>query len=221
MASVQDYLNLITSEFREKSKFISTVEANVAVQVRVQALLASMASLFDVDTALGQQLDVLGLWVGISRNVSIPIENVYFAWDDNQFVGWEYGTWQPSNAPATVTSLPDDAYRILIKAKIAANQWNGTTEGAYDIWETIFKTLNILIQDNQDMTYSLGIVGGIVDSLTLALIVGGYIPLKPEGVLVNLYYIPVNNGPLFAWDVESAFLAGWDNGSFARELSPT
>lgn len=216
-----DYLNLITSEYRDQPNFIAMISAGVAIPLRVQDLMKSMIPLFDVDIAVGDQLDIIGQWVGISRNVSIPISGVYFAWDGTANVGWDYGTWQPALAPTNVTSLPDDAYRTLIRAKIAANQWDGTTDGAYAIWDAVFPQFTILIQDNQDMSYDLAVVGGIVDSLTLALITGGYIPLKPEGVRVNEYYVSVDSGPVFAWDLDSTLLMGWETGSWAREFPPT
>ena len=219
--TLEDYLNLITSEYRQKPNFIATVSAGVSVQLRVQELLAAMIPLFDVDVAVGQQLDVIGLWVGVSRNVSVPIPGVYFSWDADYTLGWDFGSWQPASAPADITSLPDDAYRTLIKAKIAANHWDGTTDGAYAIWDAIFKNITILIQDHQDMSYDLALVGGIVDSLTLALLTGGYIPLKPEGVRINTYFVPVDTSPLFGWDLESDFVKGWDESSWAREVVPT
>jgi hypothetical protein len=219
--TVTDYLNLITSAFRQKPKYLATVTLDVTVQLRVQELLQSMIAKFDVDVAVGSQLDTIGKWVGITRNVSIPISGVYFTWDADYTLGWDFGTWQPNLAPASITTLPDDAYRTLIKAKIAANQWDGTTDGAYRIWESVFTTVTILIQDHQDMSYDLALVGGIVDSLTLALLTGGYIPLKPEGVRVNTYFVPVDTGPVFGWDVESPYLGGWDEASWARELAPT
>lgn len=217
-----EYLNLITSEHRPKPNFSATVALNVSASVRVQALLASMGPLFDVDIAVGDQLDIIGKWVGVSRNIAVPISGVYFTWDGTDFtVGWDYGTWQPASTPSEVTVLPDDSYRILIKAKIAANQWDGTTDGAYAIWDAIFTTITILILDHQDMSYDLGVVGGTVDSLTLALITGGYIPLKPEGVRVNSYFVAIDSGPVFAWDVESDLLKGWEEGSWVREFKPT
>lgn len=219
--TTEDYLNLITSEYRLQPNFIATLTLWMDFYVYIQGILNSMIPLFDVDLAIGQQLDVIGQWVGVSRNVAIPIPGVYFSWDGDYTVGWDYGTWQPDNLPTSVTVLPDDAYRTLIRAKIAANHWDGTTDGAYAIWDALFPNFTILIQDNQDMTYDLAIVGGQIDSLTAALITGGYIPLKPEGVHVNNYYIPVDANPLFSWDVESEFLGGWDEGSWARDLSPT
>lgn len=219
---VQDYLDLITSAFQGKPNFTAVITALVSAPVQIQKVMQSMIPLFDVDVAVGDQLDVIGEWVGVSRNIAIPIAGVFFSWDGtNPFVGWDYGTWQPSSQPTDITSLPDDAYRTLIRAKIAANSWDGTTDGAYAIWDQVFPDSTILIQDNQDMTYDLAVVGGIIDSLTLALLTGGYIPLKPEGVLVAAYYVSVDAGPVFGWDVESVQLGGWDEGSWVREIAPT
>lgn len=218
--TVQDYLNLVTSEHRQKPNFIATLEALVKFPVYMQNLLATMIPLFDVDIAVGDQLDIIGLWAGITRNVRVPIPGVYFSWDGTADVGWDYGTWSPNLGNTAVTVLPDDAYRTLLKTKIAANGWDGTTEGAYAIWDRVFKNFTILIQDNNNMSYDLAFVGGIVDSLSLALIVGGYIPLKPEGVRVADYYVSVDSNPAFGWDVESAVIGGWDTCSWLREFSP-
>jgi len=218
---VSDYVGLITSEYAQQPNFIAMVTQFAQIFVYIQSLSQSMVPLFDVDVAVGQQLDVIGQWVGVSRNVAIPIAGVYFTWDSTFDVGWDYGTWQPSNAPTNVTVLPDDAYRTLIRAKIAANSWDGTTDGAYAIWDSVFPQFTILIQDNYNMSYDLAIVGGIVDSLTLALITGGYIPLRPEGVAVAEYYVSTDTNPSFAWDVESTLLQGWDEGSWLREIDPT
>lgn len=222
MASVSDYLKLITSAWQGKPKFTAVITADTSVQVQVLNLLASMIALFDLDVAAGNQLDIIGQWVGISREVAIPSAGVYFTWDGTDYtLGWDYGSWAPPTTPVTITSLPDDAYRTLIRAKIAANRWDGTTTGAYAIWDAIFPTFKILIIDHQDMSYDLAIVGGIVDSLTLALLTGGYLPLKPEGIRINEYLVSVDSNPAFAWDVPTTdLMAGWDTGSWLREISP-
>jgi len=219
--TVEEYLNLITSAYRKKPKFEAMVSDYVSVPSRVQDLLASMIPIFDVDVAVGDQLDIIGLWVGISRNVNIPTTGIYFSWDGvDPTVGWDYGTWQGNLPTSTITELPDDAYRTLIKAKIAANKWDGTTTNAYVIWDALFPDLNILIQDNQNMSYAMIFFGGIISSLTVALITGGYIPLKPEGVRISGYYIPVDDGPVFGWDIDTDYMQGWDQGSWAQFYFP-
>lgn len=223
MSSVDDYLGLIPAANSQQPNFTATITTDVSTQVQVQNLMQSMVEpLFDVDTATGAQLDIIGQWVGFSRNVTIPVAGVFFTWDGtDQFVGWDFGVWQDPNQPTEITTLPDDTYRLFIRAKIAANHWDGTTDGAYAIWDEVFTDTTILIQDNLDMSYDLAIVGGIVDSLTLALITGGYLPLKPEGVRVNEYFIPVDTGPVFGFDLDAEFIQGWDEGSWAREISPS
>jgi hypothetical protein len=221
--TIQTYQNLVTSEYQNQPNFQATIALSVGMSVQVQALLASMmTTIFDLDSPpVGNQLDIIGQWVGVSRSVAIPIAGVYFSWDDTKFDGWDFGNWRPGNAPTTITVLPDGAYLTLIRARIAANQWDGTTEGAYAIWEKVFPTFAILVIDHCNMTYDLAIVGGIVDSLTLALITGGYIPLRPEGVLINEYLVSVDTNKAFAWDVENTYLAGWNEGSWLRALAPT
>lgn len=220
--TIDDYLNLVTSEHRDKPNFISMVSLDVSLPVRVQNLFMQMIPRFSPFLAVGQQLDVIGQWVGISRNVSIPVEGVYFTWDGSNFsLGWDYAIWEDQLQPALITVLNDGSYRVLILSKIAANKWDGTTEGIYDILGALFLTVTVLVDDHQDMSYSVGIVGDVINSLTIALITGGYIPLKPEGVRVRNYFFAVNTGPFFGWDLDSPYVKGWDTGSWAREIDPS
>ena len=219
--TVDSYLNLITSEYRQKPNFTAMVGLVASAMVRVQDLMASMIPIFDVDVAVGDQLDIIGQWVGISRDIPIPIpgSDVYFTWDSTAEKGWDFGTWRPEDQPTEVTSLPDDVYRTFVKAKFAANSWDGSLEGMYAVWDSVFTDITIFIQDNQNMSYDIGFVGRPVDSLTLALLQQGYLPLKPEGVRVGIIYSPIDNNPMFAWDIETATFKGWDEGSWARLLS--
>lgn len=219
----QDYLDLVTSEYDGQPNFNAMLAFLVAVPVQVQSLMNQMiTTLFDLDSPpAGDQLDIIGEWVGISRVVKVPITGVYFSWDDVQATGWDYGSWQPSNLPTAIVDLPDDAYLTLIRATIAANSWDGTTTGAYAIWDIIFPQFTILIQDNCNMTYGLAIIGGIIDSLTLALITQGYITLRPQGVAVSEYFVSTDTNPAFCWDIETTDAQGWDQGSWLKEIAPT
>jgi hypothetical protein len=216
---ISDYLNLITSEHKDKQKFIATVSVNVQIQVAIQAILTSLVDALDIDLALGSQLDVLGEIVGVSRVITVSIANTLFTWNGVDATGWNYGVWQDQFAPLGTLSLPDDVYRTLIKTKIAANAWDGTTEGAYAIWAQLFSTQQILIQDNQDMTMGVVLIGGSIDSLTLGLLTGGYISLRPEGVQTIFYAVPADTNPGFGWNVSSAYLGGWGTGSWLNIVS--
>ncbi len=221
MSTIKQYQDLITSEHQGQPDFLAVVALSVTVYVRLQNLLDSMIPIFDIDLSpVGNQLDIIGEWVGVSRIIKNPFSNIFFTWDGTAAQGWDFGIWQSPGNPSAIISLPDSAYLTLIRAKIAANTWDGTTEGAYAIWSILFPQYTLLIQDNQNMSFDIAIQGAVPDSLTLALLVGGYLPLKPEGVLIREYFIPVDTGPLFAWDTVSPSLDGWDVGSWARELAP-
>jgi hypothetical protein len=220
MTDVLDYQNLITSEYTNQPNFMAMVGVGVSAGVQVQALMTAMIALFDLDTPpVGDQLDIIGQIVGVSRNLEVPITGVLFSWDATAAIGWDSGVWPNPLNPDSITTLDDASYLLLIRARIAANQWDGTTEGAYSILKILFPDLNFVIQDYQNMTYSLGVEGMPLDALTIALITQGYLPLRPEGVEIVSYFLPVDSNPLFAWDSSSESLGGWGTGSWAMEVA--
>lgn len=215
------YPGLVTSQ-HQQPRFTALVAVLTQPLVDAQALLASLPAAFDVDTAVGVQLDAVGLWVGITRVLRVPLSGVYFAWGV-EGVGWTQGIWKGPYDPASgLTSLPDDVFRRLIKARIAANAWNGSIPGAYDVWESAFADTGsiIMIQDNQDMSMVVGIAGMRPDAVTQALLMGNYIPLKPEGVRVSWYAVTQDGGPLMAWGCQADGLAGWGAGRWPTVLRP-
>ena len=223
MASTDDYVNLIAGQHTDKPKFIASIQALVAGLVDLQNLEQTIPSTYNLDTAVGVQLDAIGLWIGISRYLLTPLTGVYFEWSGDPLVGWDSGSWKGVYDPLDgLTVLPDDSYRTLLKAKAVANAWDGTIPSASAIWSAVFGSdQTVIIQDNQDMTMILGLVGAPLSAIDQALLTGGYIPLKPLGVRITSYALPVDTGPLFAWGVSSPFLEGWGSGSWARFVPPT
>lgn len=220
MLSIDDYLALVTTQHSDRPKFMASLRAALEQMLAANNLVAAIEVAFDIDNAVGVQLDTLGEWIGRSRFIGTPLVGAYFTWDDTPLVGWDSGYWQgPFDPDSGFVMLPDEPYRTLLKAKIAANHWDGSIPGAYAVWEGAFgPSPIILIQDNQDMTMLVGIVGPPLDAVTQALITGGYIPLKPEGVRVN-YIVSPDTGPLFAWDVTNGItLDGWETGRWGIEL---
>ena len=215
------YPGLVTSQ-HQQPRFTALVAVLTQPLVDAQTLLASLPAAFDVDTAVGVQLDAVGLWVGITRVLRVPLSGVYFSWGVSG-VGWAAGVWKgPYDPENGLTSLPDDVFRRLIKARIAANAWNGSIPGAYDVWESAFADTGsiIMIQDNQDMSMVVGIAGMRPDAVTQALLMGNYIPLKPEGVRVSWYAVTQDGGPLMAWGCQADGLDGWGAGRWPTVLRP-
>lgn len=116
-------------------------------------LAAQLPSLFDLDTAVGVQLDAVGERVGQSRIVRFPLVSPYFSWDSGDPRGWDRAPWRgPYDDPYGYGSLDDDTYRRLLRARIKANKWDGSIQGAQDILNTFFNdpaTL-VIIEDKGD-----------------------------------------------------------------------
>lgn len=220
MADIKDYTGKITSEHSDKPKFMQMVESVSQCFLDVNTVAASLPVVFDLDEAVNAQLDDVGLWVGISRNVSTPLTGVYFALDTDG-LGFDQGAWQgPFDPDSGITTLDNETYRTLIRAKIGANHWDGTMEQSKEILDLVFTgDALVFIQDNQDMTVTIGVAGVSPSALELALLTGGYIPIKPQSVGVDYYIVPTSDGPLFGFDITNQYIAGFDEGSWGKLYS--
>ncbi len=178
------YLELITSEYVNKEKFKSYVEAFLKLVSPAVDNLNEFDGLFNLDIASGDQLDKLGSLLNVSRN--LPTDN--------------------ANIPST---LPDDLYRKVLKSRIYMNHWDGTRQGLEAILNIIFPDVPIDFVDNQDMSYVIRVIDPNFSQTDLALLQLGYILPKPSGVRVNY---EVQDKALFGWDTNSTFIKGWEEG---------
>jgi Protein of unknown function (DUF2612) len=166
----------------------------------VSQCLVQLDTAFDLDSAVGVQLDMLGQVAGASR--TLP--------------------FQPSYGVSPV--LDDATYRTYIKAKIAQNQWDGTIDSLYQIWASLFPGVRIVIADNQNMSATL-FINGLPSSILIDMIAGyavngafsgtvqnGLIVPRPEGVE---YTFDLGDLPAFGFDISNAYVAGWDVGHWS------
>lgn len=220
VGDVTPYLDRITSKHNQQPDFIAFLTAILQPLADALALAESaLVTCFDLDTAVGVQLDMVGLWIGRTRQLSIPISNVYFTLDTGP--GCDMGILRGPFDPGTqLLNLPDAQYRTLLYATVAANHWDGTIVGAHNAYAIIFgpSGFSLLIRDFDDMSMDFILGGPIPDAVTLALFKGGYLSLKPAGVRVNRYIVSDNSAaPIFMLDcVPSPFVAGLDVGAFAK-----
>ncbi|MBU5379523.1 DUF2612 domain-containing protein [Pantoea septica] len=188
-----------------------------------------MLTAFDIDSAVGVQLDVLGEWIGRTRVVSQPISGVYFSFDTDG-LGWDQGVWQgPFDPDAGFTSLSDDTYRVILKAKIAINSWDGQNDSLPAILETALdgSGLRMQIVDNQDMTISVWVFPeediSLVSKEILATIKQGYLTVKAAGVWAGDIQTPSIETPsegkrFFGFDMNNEYIAGFEDGAWEKTL---
>lgn len=221
-ADPTSYLDLITSEHRSRPNFVAVVTVLLQPLCDLQVNVGVIPALYDIDVAVGDQLDKVGEWIGVTRDVTVALTGVYFSLDD-ALLGLDQGSMQgPDDPTSGLVQLPDSAYRTLLRARIAANHWDGSIPGAYASWDIAFAgtgfSIGIVDLGNMHMIYVL--FGPIPDSLTFALFTGGELSLRPAGVKIDEYITPTaDNVPYIGLDSENEFIAGLDIGAFGIETT--
>lgn len=177
------YINLLTSLYRNKPKFQEWLDILITPYSDIGNLSETMYQYFDVDFAIGVQLDVLGYIVGVER--ILP--------------------YLPASTSNPI--LNDDDFRVLIKAEIIKNNWDGKIIDLQNLWETLFPNNSLKITDNQDMSVSISI-GGSLSTIVQEMFNNGLLVPKPQCVKTNLT-IGVT---AFGYDNEDLDISGYDVG---------
>ncbi len=223
------YTGLITNYHATKPKFFDHIDLSTRPLIDITTATRGLVSAFDIDTAVGVQLDILGLWIGRSRIVSQPISGVYFSLDIDG-LGFDQGVWQgPYDPDSGYTTLSDETYRIILKAKIAINNWDGRNDSLPPILDAALEGsgLKMQIVDNQDMTISIWVfLETDISNVSLELIAAirqGYLTVKAAGVWGGSIEIPAVETPsegnrFFGFDMDNEYIAGFDDGAWGELL---
>ncbi|HBB6657880.1 TPA: DUF2612 domain-containing protein, partial [Salmonella enterica] len=219
------YTDLITNYHATKSKFVEHIDLVTRPLAETSAAINGLINAFDIDHATGIQLDILGQWIGLSRVVSQTISGVYFSWDTDG-LGYDQGVWQgPYDPDSGYTSLSDETYRIVLKTKIAINNWDGRNDSLPPILDAALdgSGLKMQIVDNQDMTIGIWVFPETdISSVSLELIAAirqGYLTVKAAGVWGGSIEIPSVETPsegnrFFGFDMDNEYISGFDAGSW-------
>jgi hypothetical protein len=146
---------------------------------------------FDLDTAEGVQLDVIGEIVGIGRDVD--------------FVLTSGGS----------SRLRDDDYRKVIKAKIGKNLWDGQADSLQELWKTLEPNVEIALIDGQDMSMNVNVFGNS-SSLLKDLVNHGYIVPKPQTVRINTI-LYAHDLPAFGYGMNTSYVSGFNIGTWESD----
>lgn len=180
------YSNILTSQYRTTVQFNQWLDVVMNIANDISNCLQFITSAFDLDFAVGVQLDTLGLLIGVSRTVP----------------------FQPSNGVSPV--LDDDTYRILLRATVANNMWDGKIGSLYPIWNSLFPGGQITIVDNQNMT-AIIVMTGTFSSIIQDLITNEMIVPRPQAVQYTYIF---GSLPFFGFDLNNGFIAGFDVGNW-------
>jgi hypothetical protein len=190
-----DYLNLLTSQYQLSTNFKTWLEKVLEIAEDGMEAANNMNNVFDIDFAVGVQLDIIGTILGQTR----------------------YLPFQPTDG--SDPKLDDNMYRKLLKAKIALNHWDGQLASIEQKWQSIFPGTNIIIKDNQDMTIDISVTGDIT-SLIQEMIEYDMIVPRPQAVGVNYAWV-LKITKIFAYDMGattgSTTYDGYNLASWAKE----
>ena len=193
MADSNAYTGLIAGAHFGHPKFTQFIYELTQPFVTAQERLASLATNdFDLDYAIGKQLDAVGVRVGISRELPIKISDAYFALDDVDGIGLDLGIWWTEADPIDgFVSLSDGAYRMLLKAKIACNQFDGRNASMPDYLDAVMSPWGLsqsdyTIKDNGDMSMTLSYDKSSASVVLWEILSRRLIDICPAGVTLNL-----------------------------------
>lgn len=182
------YTNLITPLYKTKPNFMLWLSMALFKIPFPKDMVDMFNTAFYLETAVGSQLDILGEIVGQSR----------------------YIDFVPSDGSSS--TLSDENYRVLLKAKIANNMWDGRLLTLGNLWTTLFPTGKIMITDRQNMTMDV-VIFGQMPIIIRDLVSHGYIVPKPQTVRINsITYI--GDAPAFGFEMDTDLVSGFDKGKW-------
>jgi hypothetical protein len=121
MTAMQDDYKKLIPQFKNSPVLNKLLDAFNAAFQRLDTDIAEAFSMLDIDKCEGEYLDNLGALVGVSR----PVLSLgdHFLKTDDALNSFENTNYYVMNAPINDNFLlvPDDYYRMLIKAQIFKN----------------------------------------------------------------------------------------------------
>ena len=170
-ATVLYYVDLLLFQYNQRPKARETIDLLVR-QALCDLLPVDVSAAFDLDTAVGPQLDILGEYIGFSRQVPIQLPQPFFQLDDYTLplidpIGFRDYTDETINQNSvfylyifqntSFSTLTDEHYRFMLRLKSLLNVNNNTLasintamdlffDGAVSCFDQLDMSLSYLIQ---------------------------------------------------------------------------
>jgi len=167
MAEIDDikeyYANLLILQYRNKRKARETIKAGVDIYLG-DGVVLQLQDILDIDTAEGEQLNLIGKILGCPRDVpGININTKFFSFhvDENSLGFSTIGNPSSgvaknrSNSNLAVYSLQDVEYRQLLKFKAFINVWRGDLASMNEALYAVFGDDVNLRNGNLSVTYEI------------------------------------------------------------------
>lgn len=176
----------IYAQYRNKPKAMAWYAIARELGGDIEAAAEAVRKSYDIDTAQGAVLDVIGRIVVVPRNFigTIPLSPGLFALTDGDEFGDEGAMFSALSIDQD-EQLSDELYRLVIRSKIVKNNGDATIENILFGMNFLLPGAQFLrVTDGEDMSFSIEFYGAITDLQRYALLNAGLVP-KPQGVRFN------------------------------------
>lgn len=122
-----DWLQTVISQYGNSPRILGVIESFADCMDQSVNIDAFYNKMWNIDTAEGYGLDVWGRILGVGRALAVDAGD-YFGFEepsDVSEVGWGQEPWYAGPPTTNNYLLTDDAYRVLLLAKAAANICDG------------------------------------------------------------------------------------------------
>lgn len=161
------YKGLLILQYASRPNAVAEVDAFIRALVQNQ-IISQVGDGFDVTTALGAQLNILGTYRGINRVLfgispgdywsmvpcADPAPNSYFGW---ALAAGADPTWrwlEVNDLDSVPYTLSDSQMRRLIQFAAAVDSWDGTLGNLDNILYTFFGVyVSLIDNENMSITY--------------------------------------------------------------------
>ena len=156
------YADLLILQYKTQPKARATIKA-LTEKVIADGILLDVINGFNIDTAVGKQLDLLGKYIGLSRNVKEKV-----------------------GSPASII-LTDSQYRLLLKLKLICNtSYSSTSQIRKALFQLFPDDIRVFDPRTMEMEYQLS---ERFDGLEQVIIAEELLPF-PMGLGFNVIIVP-------------------------------
>lgn len=176
------------SQYRDKPKFMAWLEIAHKLGGNIELAAEAVRKSYDINTAEGEILNVIGRIVVIDRGFisDIPLGQVSFAEDDDAPQFGDIDAMMSEETAASDSTMSDEIFRIAIKAKINKNNGDATIPSILRQVNNLIPTLGYVavVEDSGDMSFRIEFQGEVSNILRWALFNADLIQ-RPAGVEFN------------------------------------
>lgn len=183
----------IVNQYRNKPRMTKWLTLTPAVaNRRLEDTISAVYNSYDVDSVTGEQLDVIGRIVGAPRPIlrGAAYDVFGYAGNDN-YTNYNVAPYIGDGAVVDAP-LNNDLYRKLIKAKIARNVSDGTSDSIIQLLEIVLGVKVTSLSSNGDKSFDIGIASEL-DNTTQYLLENFDLVPRPQGTRIGqIFILPTN-----------------------------